>query len=735
MALQYPLLFPAGEDGYHDEISYVDPENQSKKKRLQSRHWWLRTHLTILRNDLYSNIAKKNFQDALAICSVVVHPDIFVMMTCNSQWNEIQEMMKKLPGCSTFDSPDIISRVFHLKLEQLLDDIKTKHYFGVCIGVEFQKRGIPHVHLLIWLNSELKKNLTNNVDNYVSAELPDPEADPVGYAVVQSFMIHGPCGIVNPKCAYMKDFKCTKHFPKKLFNNYDRYQAQTSFDQSGFPIYKHRKTSITVSKGKCNLDNQWVVSYSRDLSNGGNTEKSDEAVDEINEYFDGRYIYASEAVHRIFGFPIHHRSIYVHRLSFHLPGERSCTFREQECFKKIWTPRKRGKQIGHLLYTHHSAGELWFLWLLLSKVRSPTSFDNLKIVNGVQYRTLKDACRHYGLLDDDNEWHEVLSDAAKSGFPDQIRRLFVHIIVNCQVTDIRHLWNEHWKNMIDDIILGRRDRSGGLQSILNEKQLECYALAEHFKQLPIPPRSYLQTGLHNLVIDETSYNMSEMAAEFDKLFPKCYPKQLLIYNAVLQSVKDNAGGLFFAYRCGGCGKTFLWKTLIYKLRSMGLIVLPVAYSGKVATLMPGGRTAHSRFKIPIILDDYSSYGIGHDSDIAELIKRTSLIIWDEAHMQHLLLGGDFRQILPVISLGSRGDIVSGCITRSYLWHNSQIYLLKKNMRLNQGQSEEEVVNLKNFADWVLDIGNGKVAPPLNGRYEVVEEDIIVPAQFCDLEMK
>lgn len=91
---------------------------------------------------------------------------------------------------------------------------------------------------------------------------------------------------------------------------------------------------------------------------------------------------------------------------------------------------------------------------------------------------------------------------------------------------------------------------------------------------------------------------------------------------------------FFIYGSGGYGKTFVWKTIIYKLRSLGLISLPVASSGIAATLMPGGRTAHSRFKIPIVLDDCSSCGISHDSDIAELIKHTSLIIWDEAPMQH-----------------------------------------------------------------------------------------------------
>lgn len=61
--------------------------------------------------------------------------------------------------------------------------------------VEFQKRGLPHVHMLIWLDSASKKNLKLNVDKFVSVEIPDPSKDPVSYAAVSAFMIHGPCGL------------------------------------------------------------------------------------------------------------------------------------------------------------------------------------------------------------------------------------------------------------------------------------------------------------------------------------------------------------------------------------------------------------------------------------------------------------------------------------------------------------------------------------------------------------
>lgn len=81
--------------------------------------------------------------------------------------------------------------------------------------VEFQKRGLPHVQMLIWLDAEFKRNLTNNVDKFVTAEIPDPITDPVGYDAVRSLMIHGPCGLKNPRSPCMNNFKCTKHFPKK----------------------------------------------------------------------------------------------------------------------------------------------------------------------------------------------------------------------------------------------------------------------------------------------------------------------------------------------------------------------------------------------------------------------------------------------------------------------------------------------------------------------------------------
>ncbi|WOG98339.1 hypothetical protein DCAR_0417680 [Daucus carota subsp. sativus] len=101
----------------------------------------------------------------------------------------------------------------------------------------------------------------------------------------------------------------------------------------------------------------------------------------------------------------------------------------------------------------------------------------------------------------------------------------------------------------------------------------------------------------------------------------------------------------------------------------------------------------------------------------------------------VLLGGDFRQILPVINYASRGDIVSACITNSLLWYNAKIYILHRNMRLNQGNTAEEVEELRTFAEWVLKIGNGTLKPPQQSHITYEEDDILLPINFCDPDVQ
>lgn len=153
------------------------------------------------------------YQDAMALVRKFGKPDFFVTMTANPKWVEITRNL--LPGQTAYDRPDLIERVFILKFAQLRKQILYKNYFGkvaCCVWViEWQKRGNPHVHMLIILKNESKYRTPEEVDAKVSAEIPDKEADPELYELVTSLMMHGPCGERNPDCVCMENNHCTKH--------------------------------------------------------------------------------------------------------------------------------------------------------------------------------------------------------------------------------------------------------------------------------------------------------------------------------------------------------------------------------------------------------------------------------------------------------------------------------------------------------------------------------------------
>jgi hypothetical protein len=209
-----------------------------------------------------------------------------------------------------------------------------------------------------------------------------------------------------------------------------------------------------------------------------------------------------------------------------------------------------------------------------------------------------------------------------------------------------------------------------------------------------------------------------------------YNEQRAVYDAVVHDAmhrdEHRPGHAYFVHSAGGCGKTYVCKMIASKLRAEGKIVLCVASSGIASLLLPGGRTAHSRLKIPIPIHEDSYCNIKKGDVVHELLKATSLIICDEIPMLHrhilecldrtlrdllnvdadfggitMLFGGDFRQTLPVVPHGSREQIVGATFCRSRIWPKLRIFHLKTNMRLGQDPALDE------FAKWLLEIGAGK----------------------------
>ncbi|GKD67868.1 DNA helicase [Tanacetum coccineum] len=207
---------------------------------------------------------------------------------------------------------------------------------------------------------------------------------------------------------------------------------------------------------------------------------------------------------------------------------------------------------------------------------------------------------------------------------------------------------------------------------------------------------------------------------------------------------------FFVYGHGGTGKTYLWKAITYALRADEKIVLVVA-----SLLLPSGRTAHSRFKIPLNLEDECICNIKKNSQLADLLRETNLVIWDEAPMndrrcfealdrclkdildnpatlfggKSIMLGGDFRQTLPVKKKASKSEIIDASITASYLWPSFKTYILQQNMRLTRPEmTEHERGQVKSFSKWLLDIGDGKV-----GTHEETDAEVHIPNELCIMD--
>ncbi|KAL4575521.1 hypothetical protein LXL04_022368 [Taraxacum kok-saghyz] len=125
----------------------------------------------------------QHYQNALAICRAYGNPQYFITFTCNVKWTEIQRYIIEHCIHRSQNRTDVIARVFQMKFESFLQFIKKAQPFGKVIAflytIEFQKRGLPHSHTLVWVSADSKINSPSDVDKYITAELPDRNANPV----------------------------------------------------------------------------------------------------------------------------------------------------------------------------------------------------------------------------------------------------------------------------------------------------------------------------------------------------------------------------------------------------------------------------------------------------------------------------------------------------------------------------------------------------------------------------
>ncbi|KAL7090470.1 hypothetical protein ACP275_12G042900 [Erythranthe tilingii] len=204
--------------------------------------------------------------------------------------------------------------------------------------------------------------------------------------------------------------------------------------------------------------------------------------------------------------------------------------------------------------------------------------------------------------------------------------------------------------------------------------------------------SFVHNDTENrLILDELDYDVSEMRAELQKLLSSITPDQKKVYDTIMNAVSENSGGLFFLYGHGGTGKTFIWNTLSAAVRSEKGIVINVASSGIASLLLPGGRITHSRFGLPIIVHESSTCSIKQQSPQAELLIEAKLIIWDEAPMMH-------RFCFEALDRTMRSIL----------------------------NSEKPFGEIREFAEWILRIGNGEAGDYNNGEASIeIPEDMLI----------
>ncbi|XP_076920917.1 uncharacterized protein LOC143582176 [Bidens hawaiensis] len=731
--LQYPIIFINGEDGYRVDIYHggVNEGDDSKRPFTTMREWFAfriqdrlnqfsihlnsrrllqqfivdaytmikserlffyRSQQTKLRSSTYENLMNLRDQGTSSISKVgrtVILPSSFTGVTCNPKWPEMTRFLKDTT-LNSEDRPDILCRLFKIKLDALLKDLKDKAVLGkvqaVVYTIKFQKRGLPHAHMCLFMLADHKLPDVEHVDPFISAEIPDKNEDPELHYIA-AWRIFG----------------------------YDVHYSMPSVTRLPFHLPGQHHVLYGVDD---DLDNvlEKVESVSSSMFTGWM---------KCNE------MYASAR-----------ELTYVE-----LPTE--FVWHAQP---RRWERRKSRFSIGRIHVVSPATGEAYFVRILLNRVKGPQSFEDIRTVNGRLQPSFRDDCYSLGLLEDDQEYIEAIEEASHSSLGHGVRTLFATMLSFDSLSRPDHVWINTWKWLSDDILYNQRRLLKSPELSLTEDQIKNLTLFEiekillrnnsslrKYQTMPFPDAEYISIASNSLIQEELSYDQNLLKLEFQTLFNSITNEQKNVFDRIMMVVQQNKGGVFFVYGYGGTGKTYLWKILSTAIRSKGEIVLTVASSRIASLLLAGGRTTHSRFHIPINLNEDSTCYMDTGTDEAQLLENTKLIIWDEAPMHHkhgfqaldmslkdvlssnllfggkvVVFGGDFRQILPVVQKGSRQDIVNASLCSSYIWSECNVLRLTKNLRLTMGMPSSDVEETKLFAKWILDIGEGNIGGPNDG---------------------
>ena len=385
-------------------------------------------------------------------------------------------------------------------------------------------------------------------------------------------------------------------------------------------------------------------------------------------------------------------------------------------------PRQRGEMRARLNRVNQGLSELFFLRLILAEFPA-RSYKDLRTVKGVLHPTFHGAAKALGLADDDKEYFTAIQEASGFLTAASLRSFFVSMMLGESRTPAPALWEECSDLFAEDHLQNAVPRATALnRSLIHISRL----LSLHGRGLSdfgLPdapdPDSELTRELSRYPPEESRRFVEhwkplftqEQRDAIDSILSRFPPEMAVSWPTVFSKRPQNQAKtgkkpgsheILLLLAAGGSGKTELMKFLAHHLRLLGEVVICSASTGIAATNFPGGITAHSAFKLPFDSSDPSATSsLSMSSQRADLLRRASLIIYDEVSMVqrntfrsflHLLrdlnspalrvvlLCGDFAQIPPVVPHGAKRDILQASTRFIPEWESFPVLHLSKNLR-------------------------------------------------------
>ena len=320
-------------------------------------------------------------------------------------------------------------------------------------------------------------------------------------------------------------------------------------------------------------------------------------LDEIKSYQLGRYVSSNEAAWRIYGFPIHDHSPPITRLDVHLPNGQRVVFNPErdslahlvaepratkltaffelnqtdpvartllyvdipKHFRWVdgkWRTRQKQPNLGRVYNVHPKDRECFMVRLLLSHRRGPTSFDDLKTVDGVVCATFEEAAERLGILESDSHWENTLLEASTTMMPRAMRAMFSVMIAECNLSRPQELWDKFKEAMSHDILRQERllnpeaefdDRIANKALIwIEDLVVEMKNQRLHEYGLRSPDRENNDVDDGNRMIErETSYDRDELADTVETRQNSLTPEQRSVFDRVMALVESGSGGFVF----------------------------------------------------------------------------------------------------------------------------------------------------------------------------------------------